>query len=663
MTRATRAVRSHRGTTGAVLVATVALSVGAWVTQSGTPGPISVAEVAAAPAESKPVVALLPFTVHAEHPDLDFAASGLPQLLGRQFGRVGSVKVLGYYRLLDRISSESAPPREWRQAARDLGASIFVHGSLTDADEGVVADLWVEDQDGALLKKLSYETSVEELPAVVRSASSELLKAFSSGDLSAQDGPAFAAERLFQLGVAALEKDAFGKASELLGQAVDRDPSFAEARYYLALATWWNSVDVPAVLYHRAEALKLDLPDDKRAFLEALEPLVLNKYPQAIDAFRRAAEIHPEQREILYGLFEALFHGGYPAEAVEVYRQIRKLSPNFKLGIMHPLSFYASRGDEKGLSWALGQLTTDSRNRFWNVRARVARGDTEGALHLLDSINEGIAGPISDSERKKLSQEMARIYAMTGKTELALTLVESNSVRDADYTGWALASAMGDARLAERWRQLALTRLDKARSGYWTMSGLLRIAPMEIVSGDPERVATMLDAIDNLHPVFQPAMGMRQTRILLARSVGKFALVDEDAGSPYPVVRAMVAAVQAEREGRFDVAAKAWERAATHEGDGRFAILLAFCRASAAQRAGDWAQVLEATELVIEPRLFFWTWSTAVGPAHLMAGEALRELGRTSEAEAHFRAVQTLRARAPRSDLLKRSAAAALKAL
>src|SRR5207244_2953839 len=95
----------------------------------------------------------------------------------------------------------------------------------------------------------------------------------------------------------------------------------------------------------------------------------------AAPARRAAPPARPDDGDIVYALFETLFHGGRPSEAMGVYRRIIKLAPKFRLALIHNFTFYISHGDSAGTAWAvgLGDFQGDAYSRLWEPRILIGR--------------------------------------------------------------------------------------------------------------------------------------------------------------------------------------------------------------------------------------------------------------------------------------------------
>src|SRR5262249_2048232 len=103
----------------------------------------------AAPAAAGPrVIALLPFSDATKNPPLDFPPAGLPTLLGLELHNQPGVTVLGYYRLLGKVSGPEAPLDAWRAAARADGADVIVRGELTGTGDLVRVTIRVQATSG-----------------------------------------------------------------------------------------------------------------------------------------------------------------------------------------------------------------------------------------------------------------------------------------------------------------------------------------------------------------------------------------------------------------------------------------------------------------------------------------------------------------------------------
>ncbi|HEV8325606.1 MAG TPA: tetratricopeptide repeat protein, partial [Myxococcota bacterium] len=626
-------------------------------------------------------LALLPFSDRTHNPLLDFAAAGLPHLLGMELRRAPGVAVIGYYRVLEHVAGPAAPLAEWVTAAAALGAEVLVRGELEEVAGGggaVVVHVRVERAgDGTVLAQLDRTAPVESVPDTVRALAAAVASAATGRAVSLPGGAggaprAFEVERELQLGIALLEADQLVDAEAHLREAIRRDPASAEAHFRLAVTTWWESKPPPETLDEIELALAGALDAPQRGFMEGLRLLVRNEHPGATAHFRKLAEEYPDDRDILYGLFEALFHGGNPAEAMVVYRRVCELSPRFRLGLYHPLSYYTAHGDTAGMEWALARADAAGEPQWlWRARMRIARRDFAGALEELRAllVDARAARPGDPSLRSDLlAGDLVAVTAVSGKLDEARALAKKAAGGKVGPTpvAWAaLESARGAAAAAERWRALEVASIPRIPTERGRAEAWVELVLVDLPAGAPparlEEVRAALAAA--LTPEMARRLNYALALALLAGAQGDAAGLAAARASPYPEVLAVAEAYGAARAGDASAAAAAWRRAAAFSGDGKFLLVEELELARALRAAGDYEGVLSACGEVVEPRLFEGTWGAAVGPCLLWEGDAARALGRPAEARAAYERLATLRSAAGAGDALRAGARAGLAVL
>ncbi|HEY5946525.1 MAG TPA: hypothetical protein VIV40_13580, partial [Kofleriaceae bacterium] len=584
----------------------------------------------------------------------DFATSGLPHILGTELRTIHDLRVIGYYELLDHVSA-SAPRAEWRAAAEVLGAQLIVTGELTARDDRIQLAIVVESMTGVPVQRLERTMTLEEVPAVTRAMANDVARvAIGRSTIATNETRHFDIERNLQLGIAALEAQDFTTADEHLQKVELAAPELAEAQYYRAVLNWWLSRDVngPA---ERALAGKLD--PAQRGFMAGLR-LVINDthLTPAIEYFRDLAAKFPDNRDIQYGLFEALYHGGYPAEAMTVYRRLGERHPRFRLGLKHALAYYIGHADEDGMRWAIARLDPKlDETALWKARALVARRDYAGAITMLNR------HPTSDDDAARTQrEELVGIYLLDGQIGLAsdLTLDWPNNMVHTAAALLGFTTALGRSTDAQSWSRKASAAADVASSVDARNRGWPELAAIELAEAHPERLQPILKAL--------PPNGMINQVIayaLVAGALRDSAALDQVRSSEFREAVAVADGFRAESAKDWKRARDAWMRAVELAADGRFSIIERLGIARAAKNLGDQAGVVAACDEVIRPRLFTWAWGGAVGPCLRWSAEAATALGRNDEARASWNQLLALRSKAPAGDELALAARGALATL
>ncbi|MGE5185272.1 MAG: protein kinase domain-containing protein [Acidobacteriota bacterium] len=605
-------------------------------------------------------VALLPFADTTRDPLLDFAGAGLPNLLGLELHGVPDVKVIGYYQLLSNVRGPDAPPGEWVTAAQKLGADVLVRGDLSRARDQVRVLIRIESAGGDQLDEIERETRVEDVPEVVRSAAPQVARAVIGHSIepTARTAAPFSAERELQLGIADVEREKLDDAVDHLRAAIHEAPQLALAHYYLAIALYWQAPPAGPAREEIDKALALGLDDAQQGMLAALRALVGQDYQQGIALLRPLAEKYPDDREVLYVLFESLFHGGRPAEAMGVYRRIVALEPRFRLALVHAFTFYVSHADDAGMAWALAlsDPSGDTYNRVWEPRILIARREYEAAIRLLSRVIDESTTPASD-----LKLELATAYLLSDQLDLATALLRQ--LAEADAGGMAEATmSLAIARGDEAARRQALDRAIRQAAinpnGPGRNITLQKIAGSALLAARPEELAELSQQIEaSVIADFGHSLNLNAIELLLADARGDRARVRSFVDSPYPEVGELAKGLVARAQGDHATAADDIRRAIATTGDARFIIDDWYLLAGELHALSDPSGVIGACDEVIRARLFSWQWGAAVAPCLVWTAEAHGALGHTDQARAAWQRLATLRSA---DDALGQKARAAL---
>jgi tetratricopeptide (TPR) repeat protein/TolB-like protein len=604
-------------------------------------------------AARKVTIAMLPFEDRVHDPQLDFAASGLPHLLGEQLGHFDRLDVLGYYRVSGRVTDSSAPVSTWLQAAHSLGATVAVRGTLAPIEGGGVRiTIIVERSDGQSLDQIQRDVPVDQVPATVQSLASTIASTATGTRLSVspQGTGSFEIVRELELGVAALERMDLPVAREHLNAVVARDASVAEAYYYLAILDWWQQVDIEV---HVERALAGSLGPTQRDFLVGLRKISKLQYPSGLDYFRDLAKRAPDNRDVVYGLFEALFHGGYPAESMEVYRRLRELSPGFHVGVEHALQYYLDRGDRDGIEWVRQHWDPSSDEKpAVDARALLAEHREADAIRLLERAVE--EQPDAGAPLRRL---LVETYAATGQLALAVQANDRLAAIDPGYAALAaLGLAIARGQDATGPRDHARHAIELGIPGMKLWAARSDLLAIDLVDGD----AGLLRGEPNGLKLIGKVPSIDAGVVMLARALGDTDTIEAARHSAFPQVAAVADAVVAEQRGDRSAAAAAWRRSIELNSDGRLQLIAWYEAAKNLRETHDHAGVIAACDEIISPRVFTWAWASTVGPCLQWSAEAATALGHDDDARRRWRSVLALRSAAPATDALSRAAKTAL---
>jgi tetratricopeptide (TPR) repeat protein len=464
-------------------------------------------------------------------------------------------------------------------------------------------------------------------------------------------------DRLLELGVAAAQRNDLEAAQRLLGEVVAREPDLGAAYPYLALVLEWQGKPVGEILAAVEKGLATSqLEPATRLALEGLRLLVVRRHREALAYFQAAVEGHPHDVMNLYGLFEAQFHAGLPDASMRTYRRLVDQSPQFRIGMYHPLAYYIARGDADGVEWALAR-TDPVMVQEWRPNALIGRRAYGDAIAALERA-------IATEKRRTPTTALIQLigaFAIAGRLDRAVETADALADKDrpaAALPQWALRVVRGESPGPTR--ATALRAPATHPVGITRLEAWLRLAMLAVVA-DPESVpaiASGLEAARRDEPgeILQADVGLA----FLGGTRGDADLEARARRDGFVEAVAVADAFAAERAGRNTEAADAWRRAIAATSDGRFLALEWYFLARMLRALGDHAETIAACREVIEPRVFGWSWAGTVGTCLVWTAEAQIARGDPAAARATYLRLLALRTRAATDDPLVAAARAAL---
>ncbi len=578
----------------------------------------------ASPAPPEHVVAMLPFVDHTKETELDFTHVGLPRLLGTELQRAG-LRVIGTYELRDRAAD---PPANddvvaWRELAATSGADLTVSGSLTSDGRDVVVAFALARIDGLPLGVWSVRGTPSRVPDLVGAQAGSVVAATGHVAAVASAPRDFAVERDLSLAIDAFQQLQLAASRTLLESVLRREPQRAEALYYAALVVWWNNEAEQVIQLAGERALASSLLPEQRGVISALVSLVAGDRDRAIEQLRRLEEQFPTSSHVRYLLSEALFHGGYPAEGIAVYRQLTELAPRWHLALVHPLTYYAVHRDDAGMRWAVARLPLldEPTAVVWRHRDEIMRGDLRGAFRTM--LVE------RDAARGRGEPYLGEIDLVS----LAMVLDDDASLdataRAIPVVSFALALRRGDLEAAHAAFGVMLEARATDRQYRFTLTHAL---PLVVVSGDTvliERAVRLLDvAIGSSRPSIDEQLG----RLVLRGAPAS------ELGSSIPEVVTLARAMSSRSP---DPAL--WRRAFELSSDGLFVVAGRFQLARALAAAGDHAGVILQCKPILSPHYLDLAFGAAIPACLAWTAAAHEALGQRDAALVAYRRLTAIR--------------------
>jgi tetratricopeptide (TPR) repeat protein len=157
----------------------------------------------------------------------------------------------------------------------------------------------------------------------------------------------------------------------------------------LATVTWWAGEEVEARLWLDS-ARASDLAPADRGYVDGLAAMLDERFDDAAIAFAATQATTGDTAELLYGAFEAHFHGGRVDDAVAAARRLRAIDPGNILPKSHLVDIAAENDDDGFAAFVESAMALTPMERALLGARRLARaGDIAGARALIDAAPRG----------------------------------------------------------------------------------------------------------------------------------------------------------------------------------------------------------------------------------------------------------------------------------
>jgi tRNA A-37 threonylcarbamoyl transferase component Bud32/tetratricopeptide (TPR) repeat protein len=579
-------------------------------------------------------VAVVPAEIHGDRPELIAASREIPTLLVDGLSAQPHLELLAPASFVPDPQPDSAAG--WIAAARAAGAARILTCAIRVGDEETaVIEMAVVDGagGGAVLRELTEIAPIERLESRIE----RMIPIVAAAIYANADPPLDGRTGAMDLadGLAATQTGDWKNADRLLSSALARDPTLDQARYYLAIVGWWWSAAVPRMRALTSAALASDISEANKEVIRGLDLLIDSRFFDARDHFEKLAAESPADRHVLYGLIEARFHSGDPAGAMEIYRKLAALVPEFQPGFVHAARYYLARRDREGFDATAG---TRPRDRPWQVREKLAFEGVgparDAALAMLERRGD---------DRDELRALLAELEALSFRPRAARVYLDGPEDARAR---WAIALVTGDSERVVALREVAYGNAGALPEPWRRRDGYARLALIDAAVGTRRQRRETLTKLAAAAAEAGEKGGLelrsQVARALLAGAAGDGRELGRLAKSSFPEVAALAGAYLDRRARDHAAAAEKWRAAIAHNSSG-YAHLLEWMRLAEELRAqSDHAGALDACDQVIAPALFDWSWAGAVRRCLAISVEAASALGQNDRAAALLDKVKAL---------------------
>ena len=280
-------------------------------------------------------IAVLPFVNMSDDPGNEYFSDGLSEEILNLLAKIPNLKVIG------RTSSFAFKGKneDLRVIGEALGVKTVLEGSVRKSGERVrITAQLVDVSDGAHIWSETYDRTMTDIFAVQDDVAAAIIDALQIhvGTNPTRGRPTENTEAyaLFLKARASINTYEFRDAEEILLEATELDPKFAEAYELLAFSYWWQAGTVVKAAEGQklmGEAADKALAIDPDLFLaEAMFQsgnIETWSLLGEIEAFERAVREQPGKSAPLRALTSKLMKAGYLQEALTVAERRVELEP------------------------------------------------------------------------------------------------------------------------------------------------------------------------------------------------------------------------------------------------------------------------------------------------------------------------------------------------
>jgi serine/threonine-protein kinase len=438
------------------------------------------AELAAAPTDARPAIAVLPFTNVGQDPANEYFADGVWEDVITNLSRVEGLRAISRTSCL-RFKDTT---KSMREVGEELGAGMILEGSVRRAADRVrvVVQLvdakadeqrWAETYDRELTDIFAIQSEVAltvatALRAALSPSERERLGQRPTDDLAAYD--------LYLLGRHHLNKRTDEDIRQAVGHfesAIALDQRFVSAHAGLAEAYLFAGMGyaampqkgaLPKAKAAAARAIELDSSSAEAHGTHGFVTLICDWNPDAaIAELRQAVELNPDRPEPHQWLAWCLSVQGQIAGGLESWQRALELDPLSAVVITENGWPYVYTGlDEQALEWFQRAIEIDP-------TFALAHYNAGWALHRLGRIGEAIPayerGVELSGGAPFMQAFLATAFAESGRADDARRILDDLLARATHAHGMGLsiavaAESMGDQELALDWLDRAFEERD-----------------------------------------------------------------------------------------------------------------------------------------------------------------------------------------------------------
>lgn len=386
--------------------------------------------------------------------NLEWLQKGITEMLIRSLSQSSSLSVLSTDRIFEILNqvgqSSSTQLLDFDLAAvvaKEANVEAVLTGNIYRHGDSLQISVSVHDPNrGNILKEESVEgvgmeaifSMVDDLTQKIKNTLvASLEKQEPTKGIADLSTNSLEAWRYYTAGVDLIQKAMFNDGIEQLEKAVEADPAFADAYYYLCLHLFGRGERQKAYQYfNKLQALRSTATPKQQYQIDRLAGMATGDVRKTIDASKKWLQNNPDDIEAYFNLGDICFYLQNYDEALDYYEAILDIDPKYKPAYNMIGYCYARKGDVSNAIAALDQyqqMAPDEPNPF----------DSMGELYFnqgnYKKAEENLKGAIKRSENFTNSWlQLGNVYLDEGKFKTASDIYLQYLEKVTDPTSKAL---------------------------------------------------------------------------------------------------------------------------------------------------------------------------------------------------------------------------------
>lgn len=351
-----------------------------------------------------PTIAVMPFDVRGSK-DLEYLREGMSDLLSIGVDGAAGLHSADPRAVLARVQAEgkaNVSRIDPRQIARDVGASLYITGSVVEAGGLITITAALRNADGRIQSTAQTRAAdkgkvfelVDELARQLLAGADRAAPELAG--LAARTTKSMPALRSYLAGERELRAGRHLAALDAFRQAVEDDSTFALAYYRLSSAgRWTTEYSLAENATDRAVRYNSSLPPYARRLTDAAAAMRKGEYARSESLYVASTRGRPGDAETWFGLGDLHYHynairGRSRGEARKAFEKALALDAGDGESRVHLLELAAWEGRIEEVDALLSGLPSGSDfGAKWPIVRALITGDTQAERNALAALQSG----------------------------------------------------------------------------------------------------------------------------------------------------------------------------------------------------------------------------------------------------------------------------------